>query len=85
MGEERHVRLFRNGRSQAVRIPRDFELPGTEATMRKEGSKLVIEPVRKKSLKALLAHLRTLEPLAEDEQFPEIDDLRAEPIDLGDL
>ena len=82
MGEERHVRLFRNGRSQAVRIPRDFELPGTDAVMRKEGEKLVIEPVRKKSLKALLAYLRTLEPLGEDEQFPEIDNLSAEPIDL---
>ena len=35
MGEERHVRLFRNGRSQAVRIPREFELPGNEATIRK--------------------------------------------------
>ena len=28
MNEERHVRLFRNGRNQAVRIPVEFELPG---------------------------------------------------------
>ena len=27
MGEHRHVRLFRNGRNQAVRIPVEFELP----------------------------------------------------------
>ncbi len=27
----RTVRLFRNGRNQAVRIPREFELPGSEA------------------------------------------------------
>ena len=80
MGEERHVRLFRNGRSQAVRIPRDFELPGQEALMRKEGDKLVIEPVRKKSLKGLLKLLRTLEPL--DEDFPEIEDLPPEPVEL---
>ncbi len=33
---ERHVRLFRNGRNQAVRIPREFELEGEEAIMRKE-------------------------------------------------
>ena len=77
MNAERHVRLFRNGRSQAVRIPREFELPGSDATMRKEGDKLIIEPASPRSLLALLA---TLEPLAED--FPSIDDLPAEPFDL---
>ena len=29
----RHVRLFRNGRNQAVRIPVEFELPGDEAIL----------------------------------------------------
>lgn len=79
MGEERHVRLFRNGRSQAVRIPRDFELPGDEAIIRKEDGKLVIEPVRKKSLARLLARLQAMGPLGPDDQFPEIEDLPAEP------
>ena len=37
MGVERHVKLFKNGRSQAVRIPREFELPGEDAIIRKEG------------------------------------------------
>jgi antitoxin VapB len=79
MGEERHVRLFRNGRSQAIRIPRDFELPGDEAIIRQEDGKLVIEPVRKRGLLALLD---TLEPLPPDEQLPEIEDLPAEPFDF---
>jgi len=35
MTQERHVRLFRNGRNQAVRIPREFELLGEDAVMRK--------------------------------------------------
>lgn len=61
MGEVRNVRLFRNGHSQAVRIPRDSELPGTDAIMRQENGKLVIEPQRKKSLKRLLAEMRTWE------------------------
>jgi len=39
MTQERHVRLFRNGRNQAVRIPREFEFPGEDAVMRKEGEK----------------------------------------------
>jgi antitoxin VapB len=67
--EQRHVRLFRNGRNQAVRIPVEFELPGDEAVMHRDGDRLVIEPVRKRGLIALL---KTMKPLKE--QFPEIDD-----------
>ena len=59
---QRHVRLFRNGRNQALRIPREFELPGNKAVIRKEGERLIVEPVRKRSLLALLA---TLEPIEE--------------------
>jgi len=77
MGYERHVRLFRNGRNQAVRIPREFELPGEDAVMRKEGDKLIIEPAPRKSLLALLA---TLEPIEED--FGEIEDLQPDPVDF---
>lgn len=29
---KRRVRLFKNGSNQALRIPREFELPGDEAT-----------------------------------------------------
>lgn len=84
MGEERHVRLFRNGRSQAVRIPREFELPGNEATIRKEDGRLIIEAKREKSLKRLIAQMRTWEPLGPDDQFPEIEDLPPEPFTLFD-
>ncbi len=65
---ERHVRLFRNGRHQALRIPREFELEGDEAIIRKEGDRLIVEPVRKSRLLALLA---TLEPV--DDSFPDVD------------
>ncbi len=54
---ERRVKLFKNGRNQAVRIPREFELPGDEAIMRKEGGRLVIEPAPPQSLLGLLATL----------------------------
>ncbi len=77
MQRERHVSLFRNGRNQAIRIPREFELEGTEAIIHKEGDKLIIEPVKKKSLKALLAVLPTL-----DEDFPDIVDLPVEAEDI---
>ncbi|HTS69786.1 MAG TPA: AbrB/MazE/SpoVT family DNA-binding domain-containing protein [Terriglobia bacterium] len=73
----RRVRIFKNGRNQAVRIPREFELPGEDAIMRKEGSRLIVEPAPPKSLLALLA---TLTPLSED--FPPIRDLPPDPVDL---
>lgn len=77
MSAERRVKIFKNGRNQAVRIPREFELPGEDAVMRKEGGRLVIEPAPPKSLLSVLA---TLEPL--EETFPEIDDEPPEPVDL---
>jgi antitoxin VapB len=56
---ERHVRLFRNGRNQALRIPREFELEGEEAIIHKEGDRLIVEPIRKGRLQALICHPRT--------------------------
>lgn len=75
--DERQVRLFRNGRNQALRIPRDLELPGRQAILRREGRRLVIEPVARPSLLAVLA---TLKPI--DEDFPTIERKSAEPVDL---
>ena len=63
---ERHVKLFKNGRNQAVRIPREFELPGENAIIRKEGQRLIIEAVPPKSLLAVLATLPTLDIGAND-------------------
>ena len=77
MFPERRVRLFKNGRNQAVRIPRGFELPGKNAVMRKEGEKLIVEPVTPKSLLGVLA---TLTPL--DEEFSEISDLSPRSVEL---
>jgi len=52
---ERHVKIFRNGRNQAVRTPREFELSGEDAVMRKEGGRLIIKAAPPKSLMAVLA------------------------------
>jgi len=74
---ERRVKLFKNGRNQAVRIPREYELPGEEAILRKEGDRLIIEPARPTSLLALL---ETLQPIADD--FPPIRDLPIDSVEL---
>ena len=73
----RHVRLFRNGRNQAVRIPMEFELPGDEAILRREGDGLMIEPLPKRRLLDLLA---TWGPL--EDEFPEIADEPVKPEDV---
>ena len=77
MPKPRHVRLFRNGRNQAVRIPVEFELPGDEAIMHRDGERLVIEPVRKRGL---VAFLKSMKPV--EESFPEIDDPVPPPEDV---
>lgn len=68
MTDHRHVRLFRDGRNQAVRIPVEFELPGDEAIMHRDGRRLVIEAVQKRGLLALLD---SMEPFTEP--FPDVD------------
>jgi len=78
---KRRARLFRNGRSQAVRIPREFEIEGDEVFVRREDDgSLVLEPVKKK--RSLLEVLVTLEPLSEADWLPEIEDFPPEPVDL---
>lgn len=77
--DAREVRLFRNNRNQAIRIPVEFELPGDRAIIRKEGDRLIVEPVRKAGLVGLLAQW---DPL--DEEFPAIEDALAQAEDLFD-
>ena len=77
MTSERHVKLFKSGRSQAVRIPREFELPGEDAIIRKDGERLIIEPAPPKSLLAILAMLSPLE-----EDFPPIPELPLDPVEF---
>ena len=75
--ETRNVRLFRNGRNQAVRIPREFELPGSEALLSREGEVLTLRAAKPRSL---LAVLKSLERL--DESLPEVRDRAPERFDL---
>ncbi|HEV2851954.1 MAG TPA: AbrB/MazE/SpoVT family DNA-binding domain-containing protein [Thermoanaerobaculia bacterium] len=71
MHTERIVRLLRDGSDQTVHIPRDLELPGSEALIRKEGDRLIVEPVPRRSLLAILSAWAPLE-----EEFPDVDDLQ---------
>ena len=59
------------------RIPREFELPGEDAIIRKEGDRLIIEVSPSRSLLAVLASLSSL-----SEDFPSIADPVPDPVDL---
>ena len=83
MPTERHISLFRNSRNQAIRIPREFEMEGKEATIRKEGNKLIIEPIKKKGLNEVLASLKPLDKSLAD--FAENIDENLQPLDSIDL
>lgn len=42
------AKLFRNGRSQAVRLPKEFRFEGDEVSIRREGRRVVLEPLRRR-------------------------------------
>lgn len=74
----RQARLFRNGRNQAVRIPREFELAAEEVVVYRDQHRLILEPVdRTPSLAEVLARLSPL-----DEEFPVIEDPPVEPEEI---
>jgi len=74
MNAVRHVRIFKNGRSRAVRIPKEFDIFGDELVMREEDGRLVLERPKKRSLQETLEWLRAQPPLGPDDDFPLIDD-----------
>jgi antitoxin VapB len=79
----KEAKLFRNNRSQAVRIPVEFEFPGDRVLIHREGEKLIIEPVSTPNdIVALLAEWRNEAPLGPEDQFPDIEDMPAKPEDI---
>jgi len=77
MSDVRDAKVFKNGRSRAVRIPADWDRFGDVVTLRSVGNTVVIEPKHRNRLSEFLD---SIEPL--DEDFPEIDDPPPEPVDL---
>jgi len=79
---ERHVRLFRNGRNRAVRIPREFDVFGEEVVIRREGDGLLIQPPKKAGSIVELLHQWAQEPPLDDDDWLDFDDPPPEPVDF---
>lgn len=77
MTSARHVRIFKNGRNQAIRIPREMELSTSEATIHRDGNRLVIEPVERTSLLDVLSTWGRL-----DVDFSEPSDEKPDAVEL---
>ena len=45
MGETGTAKLFKHGRSQAVRLPKEFRMPGTQVRVRRIGRGVLLEPI----------------------------------------
>lgn len=43
------AKLFKNGHSQAVRLPRAYRMAGTEVSIRREGNRIILEPLAKET------------------------------------
>lgn len=56
------AKIFWTGRSQAVRLPKEFRFEGSEVAIRREGDKVILEPVEENGW----AWLNALEPLDDD-------------------
>ena len=63
------VKLIQKGNTQSLTLPEELNLATTEVTIRQEDDKLIIEPLKKKSL---LETFATLEDIEED--FPDVDE-----------
>ena len=80
------AKLFMHGRSQAVRLPKEFRMPGKEVEIARDGENVTLIPMKKmkldhKKILAELAAMELLENFAEDRY----QGLKAyEPPDLGE-
>ena len=41
------AKVFQNGRSQAVRLPKAFRFKGSEVKISKKGEKVILEPIER--------------------------------------
>jgi antitoxin VapB len=75
------AKLFRNGRSQAVRLPKEFRFEGEEVRIRRSGKRVILEPLERRrwpkgywtSWGKVPADFRALEPLPSRRPMVDLD------------
>jgi antitoxin VapB len=71
------AKIFMHGRSQAVRLPKEFRLPGKEVRVRRVGNAVLLEPIDDRKPFDAEAFWAKIDALG-GRNFPEVtdDDLR---------
>lgn len=71
------AKIFMNGRSQAVRLPKEFRFSGDEVSIRREGAAVILEPVAKRKwAKGFFRSIRIDDPKFERPEQPETPPIR---------
>jgi antitoxin VapB len=78
--EVARAKLFWNGRSQAVRLPRAFRFEGDEVSVRREGDAVILEPVRKRDWPP--EYWDRLRELTRDFEFPDVEPIGGGLLDV---
>ncbi len=73
------AKIFQHGRSQAVRLPKDFRLPGKEVRVSRIGDAVLLEPMNKPEPCGAEALWAKIDALRGDEDFPEVTDIDVRP------
>jgi antitoxin VapB len=68
------AKLFQNGRSQAVRLPKTFRFEGaTEVYIERDGERIILSPTRKPSIERLISALTDFDAFPDRSQPPQTD------------
>ena len=78
---EQRAKLFWNGRSQAVRLPREYRFEGEEVRIRRDGERVILEPVKRRGWPA--GYWERLRALTRDFQFPEVEPVGGRLMDVS--
>ena len=65
------AKVFKNGRSQAVRIPKEFRLDVDEVLIERQGEKLILTPREPRPWKTWKEYCAHRHPISDDFVLPE--------------
>jgi antitoxin VapB len=81
VGAHQKAKLFTHGGSQAVRLPKAFRFEGAEVRIRRDGDKVILEPLQRSGAEFWAEIDALREAAGEDLPYPPKQPLAPDPID----
>ena len=72
------AKVFKNGRSQAIRIPKELRVPTREVYIEKDGERLIIVPKYEDRTRKIGEILRELKEFSDEDLRLDVEDLPLE-------